>query len=307
MNVVVCAITYRRSEGLARMLLAMADQVTPEHGPNVRCIIVDNDEHGSASAVCDAIRPSFPWELACYPEPRRGIPQARNRAVACAGDSADFIVFIDDDEVPDANWLATLLRVQREYDADVVAGPVIPRFDEPVPPWVEAGRFLAPRRRATGAAVDYAYTGNVLFRADILRGLDPVFDERLRLTGGSDAHLAARLHKAGHRFVWADEAIVHERVPASRVTARWILQRVFRNAYAKSLILRDLEPSWPTSLRLFKNAVYRLGKGLLLMLPAVTRGKAAIVATLGHFYYAAGMLVGLTGLPYNEYKRTHGR
>ena len=64
-------------------------------------------------------------------EPIVGIPYARNRALEMAMAADDLIAFLDDDEVPSEQWLAELLRVWREYSADVVFGPVQPFFPEP--------------------------------------------------------------------------------------------------------------------------------------------------------------------------------
>ena len=75
--------------------------------PCVRCIIVENDESGTAATVCDEARAGFRWELESYTEPRRGIPFARNTAVARALGTADFIAFIDADEVPEPPWPAS--------------------------------------------------------------------------------------------------------------------------------------------------------------------------------------------------------
>jgi glycosyltransferase involved in cell wall biosynthesis len=307
MEVAVCIITYRRPEGLRRLLDALDKLTFNGEPPDLRCIVVDNDTKDVARTICEELRPTFSWRLEAYVETARGIPQARNKAVRSAWDTTDFIAFIDDDETPEPDWLDVLLRVQRDHDADVVAGPVLPVLPDPVPRWVRAGGFFAPHRYQTGEQIKDAYTGNVLYRVDALRCMDPVFDERLSLTGGSDSHLAARLRKAGRRIVWADEAVAHEMVPASRVTRRWVHQRMFRNAYAKSLMLRDLEPSRATFFRLTRIAIYRFAKGALSVVPALFRGKEHVVTAIGHLYYGAGMLVGLAGLPYNEYSRTHGR
>lgn len=119
MQVAVCVITYKRPIGLARLLDGLNALTFAGDPPCVRCIIVENDESGTAATVCDEARAGFRWELESYTEPRRGIPFARNTAVARALETADFIAFIDDDEVPEPTWLDELLRVQREYRSDV--------------------------------------------------------------------------------------------------------------------------------------------------------------------------------------------
>jgi glycosyltransferase involved in cell wall biosynthesis len=66
----------------------------------------------------------MPWPLRYVVEPRRGLSFVRNRAISEARAArADFVAFLDDDEVATAPWLTELLRVQGRYAADVVTGP----------------------------------------------------------------------------------------------------------------------------------------------------------------------------------------
>ena len=55
---------------------------------------------------------------------------ARNSGVAAA--RAPLIAFLDDDEEAPPQWLAGLMQVQAETDADVVFGPVRGRAPESV-------------------------------------------------------------------------------------------------------------------------------------------------------------------------------
>ena len=68
--------------------------------------------------------------------------EARNAALDNRR-NADYVCFIDDDEVPDPRWLDELIRVQAEYDADVVTGPVLSSVSaQNVPAWIEQRPFL---------------------------------------------------------------------------------------------------------------------------------------------------------------------
>jgi glycosyltransferase involved in cell wall biosynthesis len=60
-------------------------------------------------AVCEELNAELPWPVRYEIEPRRGIPFARNRAVACVVDEADFVAFIDDYEEPMPSWLEASL------------------------------------------------------------------------------------------------------------------------------------------------------------------------------------------------------
>src|SRR5690242_10519913 len=102
MRVAICICTFRR-RGLLRELLGGIVQLRfrKVQAPQMQIVLVDNDEQASAEEVCRSA--SVQWPIKYVVEPQRGITHARNRAIAEVG-PVDFIAFIDDDEVPSAQW-----------------------------------------------------------------------------------------------------------------------------------------------------------------------------------------------------------
>src|SRR5262249_12278052 len=126
-RLVVCVITFRRPEGLARLLRAMAAQrFTPGLECRLRMMVVDNDPAGSARAICDDARGWLPVPLDYEVEPRPGIPLARNRCLDRVGADEDALVFIDDDEWPATDWLDELVAAWRRFGTEAVHGPALP-------------------------------------------------------------------------------------------------------------------------------------------------------------------------------------
>jgi glycosyltransferase involved in cell wall biosynthesis len=303
----VCVNTYLRPDGLGRFLQALAGAAFANPVPRVDVVVVDNDAEGSARAVCEHARDWLPFDLHYVVEKRRGIPQARNTALSVAMPLADFVVITDDDVEPTPGWLAELLRVQKLYRADVVSGPNPPRFIEQPPTWVVEGRFFESPRRVTGIPIDKAATNNVLVRCDTLERMDRLFDESLGLQGCDDTEFFRRVAREGHRMVWADNAIVYECVPATRMTLRWLLQRAYRLANGRgSPELRRLEGvtcSW-----VFVNGLKCLTRGAVHLALAIVlrRGVVARVHALVKLVSGVGWLTGLLGLRYREYVRVYG-
>jgi succinoglycan biosynthesis protein ExoM len=123
-RVAVCIGTFRRPEGLRRLLQAL-DALRFERlpRPDLVIVVVDNDPAGSARAVCDSIAPTVRYTIRYEIEATPGISHVRNRAARLARDQADLVAYLDDDEVPEPRWLEELLVVQQAHAADVVAGP----------------------------------------------------------------------------------------------------------------------------------------------------------------------------------------
>lgn len=306
MKVDIAIASFRRPRGLHRLLGSLQRLRFPAAPPDLRVVVVDNDADGSARAVCEDARTWLDLPLVYRIEKRRGIPQARNAAVAAAQGRADALAFIDDDEVPSPQWLAELLRVQAETGADAVAGPCEPVFEDPVPRWVERGRFFERPRHATGARIDYAFTHNVLVRTAALAALDLLFDERMALSGGSDGELFRRLAARGHPIVWADEAVVFEWVPRSRANARWILERAFRVGASSAFVDRHHRESPVSPARLLAHGGWCLAKAATLLPVGALRGRAGAVAALRLAAFGAGRLGGLAGIHREEYRVVHG-
>ena len=308
MLVSICVATYQRPEGLKRLMAGLDRLIfTKLAQPQIEIILVDNDPTCSAKAVFEQLQLQFRWSLKYFSEPQRGISYVRNKAVAEASDAADFILFIDDDEVPEPAWLDELLMAQQAYNADVVAGPSLPFFAVPdTPEWVVKGKFFEAPRFATGHLLQYAGTNNVLIRAQILRAMDKVFDDRFAITGGEDTHLFMRLHQTGYKLIWADLAVVHEWIPQSRINVAWILQRGYRSYSTYGLCEKELEPLIKVLIRRTSTGSGRIAIGIISLLPAIFLGKSQVVQALLQISRGAGMLSGLMGKSYNEYQNTHG-
>jgi len=307
-RVAVCVNTYLRPEGLERLLRALSAATFPNPAPQVDIVVVDNDAEGSARRVCEEARDWSSHEIHYVVEKRRGIPQARNTALSVAMPFAGFVAITDDDVEPTPGWLAELLRVQKLYRADVVSGPNPPRFIEPPPAWATDGRFFESPRRATGIPIDKAATNNVLVRCDVLERMDRLFDESLALRGCEDTEFFRRVARSGYRMVWADDAIVYECIPRSRVTLRWLVQRAYRNANGQGnpelRELAGLSRSW-----VFANGLKCLARGAIhfALAVALRQGRVARIHAMLKMASGAGWLTGLFGLRYREYARVYGK
>jgi glycosyltransferase involved in cell wall biosynthesis len=303
LKIAICIITYRRPEGLSRALEKLNHLEFDDEPPEIEIVVVDNDREGSAEAVCASVESALRYPLTLVIEPRQGIPFARNRALEIVSGRADWIAFLDDDEEPSPRWCAELIRVQREYEADIVAGPVLPAFEQPPPKWMEIGPFFHRKRYATGHQLPLCYTGNVLFPSTICDETGIRFDTRLSQIGGSDRHFFQRLAMAGYKIIWADEAIVYEWIPPSRATAGWINRRFFATGNVGSIIDLDLRPSLKIVLKLFLKGWYWIVRGTLTSLLGLVGGKRFLIRGVSLIHYGAGVLVGMIGFRFKRYSR----
>jgi glycosyltransferase involved in cell wall biosynthesis len=304
MLIAICISSYKRPKRL-QLLLQGLNQLVFEKidRPDIEVIIVDNDVAGVVNEIALEIRPQFQWKLKTGIESQRGITYARNKTMAMVSPNADFIAILDDDEIPAPSWLEELLLAQRQYNSDIVTGPVIPRFiDYKVPKWIMRGRFFEPPRFPTGKTRPVAYTNNVIVKAEILRNLNPVFDNRFAISGGSDCYLFLNLHKAGYKITWADNAIVYDNILFSRTNLKWILLRGYREPSSYSSVEKELYPSFIVQSTRAVKGFGLIAIGLIRLLPSLFIEKAAVVTSLVYISRGLGTLGGLLGLFYKEYK-----
>jgi glycosyltransferase involved in cell wall biosynthesis len=235
LTVAICS--YNRCGRLPQLLQALRSQTC---SLPFEILIVDNN---SADATADVVR-----RLAALPgapiryvlERQQGIPFARNRAVAEAVHS-DFLLFMDDDELPEPGLLESAVRSLRGEGAACVGGRVKVVF-----PGNRRPRWLTDELLGFLAAVDYGdkpfwirdeatpvWTANVAYRIDLFRD-DPTlrFDHRYNrkgrgVGGGSDLVMFNALLRRGVPILYCPDMVVHHHVEAWRLKRRYFLQLHF--------------------------------------------------------------------------------
>jgi glycosyltransferase involved in cell wall biosynthesis len=302
-SIVLTVCTSRRPHGLRRLLVALRDVVAPT---GFAAVVVDNDDTAREGvAVCREMGRDYPWPLTCVVEPRRGISHARNCAVATALErSPEFIAMLDDDEWPSRSWLQELTRIQRDFNADIVSGPVVPMPAQPMEHW----QALAPyygltRDLVDGTACTLYGGGNFLARRRCFEAFDGPFDPAFDQIGGEDLHFFQRLGRLGMRSRWAAKAVVFEDTPPQRLTREWLLLRQLRRGYINVRVQRRLDPSALAEMIRFARSLAVLGRAGLRRLRAGRGAQPdALLAEL-YWRYALGRLRAhrpgnaITGLP----------
>ena len=123
-SITVCALTYKRPEGLERLLEGLATLEVDPTWKNLSFVIVDNCPDGSAKTMCEAFDAggTLAGPLKYVHQPIQGIARSRNAALDAAA-SSEWTAFIDDDERPEPSWLVELYKSAVKHEADVVGGP----------------------------------------------------------------------------------------------------------------------------------------------------------------------------------------
>ena len=303
-GLVVAVLTYRRPADIALALPRLIEQVKSV-GDGARVLVIDNDPAASARELVeglDSVVVSYAHEATA------GIAAARNRALS-ESVSDRLLVFIDDDETPSADWLASLLGTYEASGAAAVVGPVVSQYAEQPEPWISEGQFFRRRRLPTGTALTVAATNNLLLDLEQIRRLNLSFDERFGLSGGSDTLFTRSLVQLGGRMVWCDEAVVYDQVPESRLSKDWVLRRALRSGNSAVRVDVELSTGLSGKIRARSSGLargsVRMAAGVIKLGAGSVAGSLALRAQGSRTVArGAGMASAAFGYVYSEYRRS---
>lgn len=265
-------------------------------GMTLSVAVVDNDAAGSARDIVAQLARKYNLATDYEIETERNFALVRNRIVRLA--KGDLIAFIDDDEVPVAEWLTRLLDTMQQHNADGVLGPVRPYFDEKPPAWLVKSRLCDRPVHPTGMQMQWSQcrSGNVLLKKNIFDEKKILFDARYA-TGGEDVDFFKRASEAGCKFFWCEEAAAYELVPSDRLRKSYYLKRALLQG-AISLKYSDGKSSIPGRLIVFLKAlvaimIYSVALPFLLLLGGMPLFMRYLVKNCHHL----GRSFAMIGLP----------
>jgi glycosyltransferase involved in cell wall biosynthesis len=250
--------TYNRLGRLRHVVTALEQQVYPSDAYEV--IVISDGSTDGTDAYLEAFRSTM--RLRWFPQANRGPAAARNAGIQKA--DGEFIVFIDDDVVPEPQLLEEHARSHREAGRDVVVvGPLLTPEGFEMAPWVRWEQemlmkgYNALLRGDWPASARQFYTGNASLRRSHILAAGG-FDEGLRRA--EDVELAYRLANNGLGFVfniqaaglhfadrsfraWLDAAYTYGRndvIFARDRNQKWLLSAVHQEFRDRHFFIRSL-------------------------------------------------------------------
>lgn len=288
----VALCTHNHADRLVRTL-ADFSQVRPPSRP-WEFLVVDNGcTDGTPSLLSsDSWRPPG-VDIRIVREEKLGLSNARNRALTEA--RGEYLIFMDDDETPDPEWLLAYEAAMTEHAPDALGGRIKVLFEDGArPSWLQdellgfLGRLDHGSARWLTETSTPIFGGNFAFRRTVFDQIGN-FDVKLGRMGianigGEDVEMHRRLLSHGCRVRWVPEAVINHRIQTpklrrgyfidlhfrqgrmegarkrgggSRLPPRYLVPQVLR-AYGRALSKR-MKAGSAQSLRLEMNAAYFTG------------------------------------------------
>mgnify|MGYP002124720010 CR=1 FL=1 len=170
-----------------------------------------------------------------------GLSASRNRGIEVA--TGDVVAFLDDDAVPEPDWVETLVGGYERHDALAVGGRMTPIWLDGKPTYLPSEFYWLigvthEGHPETEQEVRNTFGSNISFRRTVLEELGG-FDEQLGRTGaaqlqGEETELADRLYEEyGERVWYLPDAEVGHKIFPYRLHPTWLLSRAFWQGYSK--------------------------------------------------------------------------
>jgi GT2 family glycosyltransferase len=222
-SVTIAICTHDRAEDLRRCLQGLT--ILPDQGQKI--IVIDSNP---SNAFTRAVVTEYE-DVQYFQEEVPGINRARNRALQEA--QTDLVAFIDDDAIPDPNWLRSLTCNFDDPTVAMVTGLTMPLELETEAQ--ELFEFYSPFNRGfqrivfdqnnlnpltignIGAGVNMAVRRQLI---DELGGFDEALDAGTPMYSGGEAELFIRVLSRDHRIVYDPDALNWHRRRRSREELR---------------------------------------------------------------------------------------
>ena len=243
-SLTVALCTHNHEPRLERTLQALAHLRPPESPWEF--LVVDNaSTDATAALLCDPRWRPPHLELRVVRDSKLGLSHARNRAIAEA--RGEYIVFMDDDETPDPDWLRAFERAILAERPDALGGRIEVMFEDGERPvWLqdELLAFLGKldhggERRQLLDRQTPIFGGNFAFRRSLFAHIGN-FDANLGRrgtanVGGEDTEMYRRMIDAGCSVWWVPDAVIHHRIQVHKLRRRYFLDLHFRQGRVEGM------------------------------------------------------------------------
>ena len=246
MIVTVAICTRNRARALERTLRSLAAAAVP---PSLswEVLVVDNSSDDETPRVI--ANASDALLVRAVDERQIGLSHARNAAIREA--RGDYILWIDDDVLVDAQWLRAYHDAFRARpEIAFFGGPIVPTFEGSPPAWL---RLALPRVDNAYAARDLGaapvaltrdtlpFGANFAVRSDVQRRypFDPALGRRgTALSAGEEWAVLEAMLAGGESGQWVPGARVEHVISAERQSVRYLRRYYVENGMSLALTRR---------------------------------------------------------------------
>jgi glycosyltransferase involved in cell wall biosynthesis len=299
-KLVAAFCTYNRSDRLPLLITRLRQQECPI---DFEILVINNNSTDNTKDVLNDLANQPGKKLLHVIETQQGIPYARNRAITESFD-ADYLYFMDDDELPKPGLLTAAIDALEREGADCVGGGVINYFEpNQRPHWLDDSLlgFLAETDHGQHPFwikndTTPIWTANVAYRMQIFRNDESLrFDIRYNrigkgIGGGSDLKMFEDILTRKMKIRYRPDMVVEHFVEQWRLSRRYFLKLHFLSG--RRTALYEFSGNYKTLMGIPYFMFVQLFKQSLSWLSTTIKRKPGSLRQGMNATYAAGMIYG---------------
>ena len=231
----VTLCTHNHADRLTRTLADLRGIRAPEAPWEL--LVIENGSTDATPLILASHAWPGEWHVRVLREEKLGLSNARNRAIEEA--RGDYLIFVDDDETPDPEWLRCFESLIRDRAPDAFGGRIEVLFEGDRPEWLtdELLGFLGQLNRAEGVTLltqpnTSFHGGNFGVRkavCETVGGFDAMLGRKgADNTGGEEVDFYRRLLDHGFKVYWTPHALIHHRIQAGKLKRSYFLDLHYR-------------------------------------------------------------------------------
>lgn len=295
-SIVIC--TYNRPILLKSTLQSVVE--IDFDSDQFEIVVIDNGNDNQSPDVFTSINRHARCRMSYAKEEKLGLSHARNTGIGLA--QGRIVVFLDDDELVEPNWLKELIK---PYDSDeriaCVGGKIIPVFpNDTRPSWYSkdiqgffGGVDQGEQIHEVNFPQEYIGGGNMSFNRQLIME-SGMFNVRLGIIGassysGEENELALRIKNKGFKVLYNPFAITYHLIESERISKQFFHKRLFQSGKSE-IMYNPMNQGSP--LFLLVKFIFVLFKSVASYLKSVTKSEASMMKASLAVYRTLGKISG---------------
>ena len=202
-------------------------------------IIIVDENRELFQEYCEYLEKGGTSNMRCIFNPdNKGLSYSRNIGIKKA--HGRIISYLDDDAVPDPDWVAQTMISFEDSDIGASTGDIVPLWENPKDEWfprelywmISCSYSLTPTEFSE---TERGFGANMSFRKSILDEIGS-FREDLGIrpgkwVGGEDSEMFLRVRQSGKKVIYNPKSMVHHKIPHRRILLKALLKRAYNQGY----------------------------------------------------------------------------
>lgn len=233
LSIAIC--TFNRIDYLSICLDALSNQSVAQEEFEVW--IVDNDSTDGTGQFVKEFSKNHP-NFHYVKETKLGLSYARNKALSTI--NTEWIAFIDDDVVVDANYVRTIQTIIKKHEFVFFGGEIKPRYIGKKPKWIPADfnefRILTSSNHVLNKG--FIVGANMIMKRELVLSIGG-FDVNLGMKGnvtgyGEEDQIQYLLREMHYEIGYFSELSVDHIVHKNKLLLKWHIQSSFAHGRDKA-------------------------------------------------------------------------